>query len=135
MNALIVRESGVASTALAIAVGFSRTRFGCFRLSHGPRHSKTGCHCRHSGHSHNVARQHIQIELLIDPVDAAEHGLADSPDCLGPTEMLFDALADPLADLVPVVAGGAAVDRALATVLKYYRNDMGRACLSSAKAI
>lgn len=70
--------------------------------------------CQYSSHSSQVARQHRQLEVLVDPFDAAICGLSNPADGLAPAEVLFDALANHLADAITGVPRGAAVDRAAA---------------------
>ena len=50
--------------------------------------------------------------MLIDSSNAAVNGLADAADGLAPAEVLFDALADRLADGVAAVSRRASIDRA-----------------------
>ena len=69
---------------------------------------------RHSGEAHQVAGGHGELELLIDALQSAKHGLANPADGLAPAEVLLDPLADDLAQAVARMASGAAVDRAAA---------------------
>src|SRR5207253_2781546 len=81
-----------------------------------------GHRSRYSADPHDVARQHGQFEVLIDSADAAEDGLPQPADRLGPAEVFFDAFADLLTGLVASVPGGAAVDGAATRVLDIHRD-------------
>src|SRR5450755_2840599 len=70
---------------------------------------------RHSSDAQQVAGSHGELELLINPLQAAKHGLPDAADSLAPAEMLLDAFANDLAQAITGMAGGATVDRAAAT--------------------
>lgn len=59
-------------------------------------------HTWHSGHAGQIARNHRQLEVLVDALDAAIDRLADPADGLTPAEMLFDSFADDLTDPVCV---------------------------------
>lgn len=87
---------------------------------------------QYSGHSGQVARQHRELEVLVDPFDAAIDGLTNPADSLAPTEVLFDAFAFHLADSVAGVPRGAPVDCAAAPTLivaRDMRRDVARAAI------
>jgi len=69
------------------------------------------CRARHLRHSDQVARQHGELELLIDSNKPAKHGLTDPPHGLAPAKVLFDTLANRLAQRVTEMACRARVDR------------------------
>src|ERR1700758_2248443 len=66
----------------------------------------------YSCHAREVARDHRQLEVLVDPLDAAIHRLPDPANRLAPAEMLLDTLADDLAHLVSLVPRCTVIDRA-----------------------
>jgi len=72
-------------------------------------------HTRYSGHSHDVAGDHGQLEVMIDAPDSPKHGLADTAHGLAPAKMLLNALSDGLADPIACVSGRARVDRTATT--------------------
>ena len=69
---------------------------------------------RHSGDAYQVAGRHGELELVVDSLQPAKHGLANPADRLSPTEMFLDAFANDLAQAVARMARGASVDRASA---------------------
>ena len=81
--------------------------------------------CQYSRHSSQVARQHRQLEVLVDSLDAAIRGLSNPADGLAPAEVLFDALANHLANAIADVPRGAAVDRA-AALMRVVARDVRR---------
>lgn len=74
--------------------------------SGGSLHRSLLYHRQQSCHSGQVARQHRQFEVLVDPLDVPIHGLANSAVSLAPAEVLFDAFAFHLADAVAGVPQG-----------------------------
>src|SRR5690242_19694643 len=68
-------------------------------------------------HASQIARDHRQLEVLIDPLDAAIDRLPNPTDGLAPAEMLLDALADHLTDPVARVPRRAPIDCAAALAL------------------
>jgi hypothetical protein len=64
----------------------------------------------YSSHSSQIARQHRQFEVLVDPFDTPIHGLTNLPDGLAPSEMLFDAFALDLTDSIAGVPRRAAIN-------------------------
>lgn len=81
--------------------------------------------CQYSGHSSQVARQHRQLEVLVDPFDAAIRGLPNPADGLAPAEVLFDSLANHLADAITGVPRRPSVDRA-AALMRVVARDVRR---------
>jgi len=67
-----------------------------------------------SSHSHDVARCHRQLEVLVDAPDPSVDRLADAPDGLTPAEVFLDALADRLTDRIASVSRRSSIDRAAA---------------------
>lgn len=101
-----------------------RVRF-CRSLVHLPRHRK-----QYSRHTREIARGHRQFELLIDPLEASEHGLSNPPHGLAPTEVLLDALTDDLADPVALVPRCPLIDGTAAAssiILGHVRGDVALA--------
>ena len=96
--------------------GICRSRFGSLR--HSGRH-----HHRHSSEAQQVAGCHRELELVIDSLQAAKHGLTNAANGLAPSEVLLDALADNLAQVITGMPGSAAVDRA-ATAAGVVTGDM-----------
>ena len=74
-------------------------------------------HPWHSGHAGQIARNHRQLEVLVDAPDAAIDRLPDPSDRLAPAEMLFDSFADDLADPLARMPRSATVDCAAAYTL------------------
>lgn len=74
-------------------------------------------HTWHSGHAGQIARNHRQLEVLVDALDTAIDGLPDPSDGLAPAEMLFDSFADDLANPVARMPRSATVDCAAAPTL------------------
>lgn len=107
-------------------------RAACRPASGSSLCSSLRCRGQYSGDAHDVARRHGELDLLIDPPDAAKDCLSKSPHRVAPTEVLLDALADDLADSIPLVAGGPSVDRAAAASLGVLRY-MGRDIACSAR--
>lgn len=100
------------------------------------RHSAASWRCslrpreQYSGHSRQVARRHGQLEVLIDPLQAAEQCLPYVADRLAPAEVLLDALADRLTEPVAEMPGRARIDGAAtapAHVLGDVRGDVAAA--------
>lgn len=58
----------------------------------------------YSRHAREIARDHCQLEVLVDPLEAAIHHLPAPTDRLAPAEMLLDALADDLTNPVSRVS-------------------------------
>lgn len=69
-------------------VAARRSRLG------GSLHRSLRHHRQHSRHSSQIARQHRQLEVLVDPFEAAIRGLSNPADGLAPAEVLFDAFAN-----------------------------------------
>src|SRR5258706_11242683 len=90
-----------------------------------------GHHSRHSRHAHDVARQHGDLEVLIDPLQTSEQRLSDRSDRLAPAEVFFDAFADPLTDPVSLMPSRAPVDSAAAATLDVHRHVRGDAALTT----
>jgi hypothetical protein len=57
----------------------------------GSLHRSLRYRTRYSGNSQNVARDHRELEVLIDSSQSSVHGLADAAHGLAPTEVLFDS--------------------------------------------
>jgi hypothetical protein len=92
----------------------------------GGSSSRSLCHrTGHSRHAGQTIRNHRQLEVLVDVPDAASAALTYPADGFSPSEMLFDTLADDLADPVARVARGATVDGVAARTLIVAR-DMRR---------
>src|ERR1700694_1646296 len=110
------KERGTRSTGLSlISVRYwicrNRVRlplFGSSRCSDRHRH-------RHSSDAQQVAGGHGELELVIDSLQATKHGLANAANGLAPPEVLLDAFADDLTQVITGMPGGAAVDRAATT--------------------
>src|SRR5258706_1492926 len=81
---------------------------------------------QHSGNSYDVARRHRELEVLVDAPHPPVHGLADAPHGLAPAEVLFDALANRLADGIARVAHRTAVNRAAPAPPGVVTGHMGR---------
>ena len=76
---------------------------------------RSGMHRVHySRHAREIARDHCQLEVLVDPLDAAIHRLPDPTDRLAPAEMLLDTLADDLTHPVSRVPRCTLIDHAAA---------------------
>ncbi|AOJ71827.1 hypothetical protein WS78_23925 [Burkholderia savannae] len=71
--------------------------------------------------------------MLVDSLDAAIRGLSNPVDALAPAEVLFDALANHLANAITDVPRGAAVDRA-AALMRVVARDVWRHLTRSAVA-
>ncbi|AOJ83460.1 hypothetical protein WS86_22600 [Burkholderia savannae] len=71
--------------------------------------------------------------MLVDSLDAAIRGLSNPVDGLAPAEVLFDALANHLANAITDVPRGAAVDRA-AALMRVVARDVWRHLTRSAVA-
>jgi hypothetical protein len=70
-------------------------------------------HCeQYSRHPTQIARNHRQFEMLIDLAQAAVHRLSNLADRLAPTEMLFDARPNGLADVIADVPRRATINGA-----------------------
>ena len=80
----------------------------------GSLHRSRKHRVHYSRHACEVARDHRQLEVLVDPLDAAIHRLPDPADRLAPAEMLLDTLADDLAHAVSRVPRCTVIDRAAA---------------------
>src|SRR5882724_3313004 len=93
----------------------------------------------HSGNSQDVARRHRELEVLIDPSQSSEHGLADTPDGLAPAEVLLYPLADHLTQYVALVPGRAPVNRAAPAtrvVARHMRHDVAvAACVNEVSSV
>src|SRR5579864_6242326 len=95
------KEAGRRSTVLPQMPMRHRLRRDAVRLAHfGSSQHSARHHQRHSSDAHQVARGHGELELLIDPLQATKHGLANAPDALAPAEMFLDAFANALAQAV-----------------------------------
>src|SRR5258706_7222088 len=81
---------------------------------------------QHSGNSYDVARRHRELEVLVDARHPPVHGLADAPHGLAPAKVLFDALANRLADGIARVAHRTAVNRAAPAPPGVVTGHMGR---------
>ena len=84
-------------------------------------------HDRHSRHSQQVVRSHGELEVLIDSLQAAKHGLSDPAHGLGPAERLLNPFADSLAQPVTRMACGSRVDGtapATSVVARHVRGDV-----------
>lgn len=81
--------------------------------------------CQYSSHSSQVARQHRQFEVLVDSLDTAIRGLSNPANGLAPAEVLFDALANHLADAITGVPRCPSVDRA-AALMRVVARDVWR---------
>src|SRR6266576_634460 len=66
------------------------------------------------GNADQVVGGHGELELVIDSLQSAKHGLSNPANGLAPTERLLDPLANHLADAVTRVASRSTVDRATA---------------------
>ncbi len=89
-------------------------------------------HAQYSRDSHDIARHHRELELLIDPPQSAKYSLANPSDCLAPAEVLFDAFANHLADDIAAMARGASIDRTTAApldVLCHVRSHVARSAV------
>src|SRR5438105_2663633 len=64
----------------------------------------------YSGHAREIAGGHRQLEVLIDSLQPSEDGLPDASHRLAPAKVLFDALADRLAQWIARVTRGTPVD-------------------------
>lgn len=82
----------------------------------GSSHRSRKHRVHYSRHAREVARNHRELEVLVDPLDAAIHGLPDTADRLAPAEMLLDTLADDLAHLVSRVPRCTVIDRSATRV-------------------
>jgi len=60
---------------------------------------------RYSGEAHQVVGGHGELELLIDSLQSAKHGLANPADGLAPTEVLLDATGSPNSKVTITLAG------------------------------
>jgi hypothetical protein len=74
-------------------------------------------HTWHSRHAGQIARNHRQLEVLVDAPDAAIDRLPDPTDRFTPAEVLFDSFADDLANPVARMPRSASVDCAAAQTL------------------
>src|SRR6185312_2154628 len=88
-----------------------------------PRRDRTQYSCD----AHDVARRHGELEVLVYAPHPAVDRLADAPHCLGPAEMLLDALADRLAQRIAPMARRASINRAApapGVIACYVRRDV-----------
>lgn len=69
--------------------------------------------------------QYGELELQVDALQSAVHGLSNPADGLSPTEGFLEPFADDLADAVTRMAGRATIDRA-APAPSVVGSDMGR---------
>ncbi len=128
MNAPLITDSARPVHAFGPGNRQGHVQTARFLASSGPLSCQFRNHRRHSAHPDDVARQQVQFELQVNAVDSPKHGLAYPADCLGPAEVLFDPLTNPLAGFVPRVARCARVNRTTAgtcPVPRDMRRDMG----------
>src|SRR5215475_4087284 len=69
---------------------------------------------RYSGQAQQVAGRHGELELQIDPSQAAKDGLPNPADSLCPAEVFFDTLAHHLAQSIAGMPGGEPIERTAA---------------------
>ena len=69
---------------------------------------------RYSGQTQQVACRHGELELQINPSQAAKDGLPNPADSLCPAEVFFDTLAHHLAQSIAGMPGGTPVERTAA---------------------
>jgi hypothetical protein len=114
-----LKEAQAVSAAnVAVRVGRASRSFARGALVADSWCCSTSRHHRYSGEAHQIAGGHGELELLIDSLQPAKHGLSNSADGLAPTEGLLDPFADDLADAVIRMAGSTAVDRATAAEIR-----------------
>jgi hypothetical protein len=98
-------------------------------LRRSPRHRE-----QYSGHSGEVAGRHRQLEVQIDPLQSSEDRLPDTPHCLAPAKVLFDALADRLAQVIANMSRRVSIDGAAAAsavVLSHMRRYVARSAVGN----
>lgn len=85
-------------------------------------------HCeQYSRHAAQITGNHCQLELVINPPQAAIHYLSNASDGLSPAEMLFDARPDSLADLIAAIPRRAPIDGTAAParfIMRHMRRDL-----------
>src|SRR5712691_12195261 len=69
-------------------------------------------HTRHSSDSDDIARDHGQLEVLVNTSQSPVHGLPDTAHGLAPAEVLLDALSDRLAQRIRSVSRRSSINRA-----------------------
>ena len=85
----------------------------------------------HSGHSHDVAGCHRDLEVLIDAFESAVDGLPNTANRLAPAEVFLDALSDHLADGVTRVSRRSTIDGTAASASVVARHMRCHATLSA----